>query len=557
MSGKYQHLKYFQKYFRRRKRTIRAAVCVMLTASSLGMLLPYLVSRRLLGIADASYAAVLQYSAVIMPVILFHQIFVYFWEKIVSVLTNLIAVDIRKDVVDRFAGTKYAEITRRTSGYYLERINDDVWEVSSFLPNILGISADCLTNFSFLAVIYLLNARCGAIFTAGILMMYLIESAKININIRSVETLKALGEKLSTKANENFRGIKDIKGLGIKEQIAGDTGAVIQKIAETQIRRDRQLALLSRCKTFTQHSVEAVLILYSAGSLIPTQALSAVALLTIVNYGGFMYDLVGYIAQIKDWFARGELKAERLLQAMDGAHMETFGRRDTLDAYDIAVRHLSYSYGGNGALLQDICFEVPEKSAAVFTGASGSGKTTLFGLLSGLLECNDNEIFIGGADINDLSETCLRDHLCVVHQEPFLLNDTVLRNIRIVKPSAALDEVYEACKRARIFDEINGLENGFHTVISENGGNLSGGQKQRISIARALLKNSSILLFDEPTSSLDKTNQDLFLQTVRELKEERTVLLIAHKLHDYTGFDRVFELGSGGGEGVKTLTLLK
>jgi ABC-type multidrug transport system fused ATPase/permease subunit len=393
-----------------------------------------------------------------------------------------------------------------------------------------------------------LNYQCGLIFTFGISILYIFEFIKIKVNLKYIEILKDLTEKFNSKVNENYRGIKDIKGLGIKEQTIFGTDSISRKISDAQIKKDRLLALLSRCKTYAQYSVEAVLILYAVGVLIPNNEITVIILLTIVNYSYFMYDLVGYIAKIKDYFVRGDYKAERILQILDDVNIETFGDCGKLDSYSIKINDLSYSYNdgfNNDDILKNINLTIPEKSATVFVGVSGSGKTTLFGLLSRLLHCGDNTIFIGGIDINNLSEDCLRDNLCIVNQEPFLMNDTVLNNIKIVKPFAGLDEVYAACRKAHIFDEINDFENGFDTVVSENGNNLSGGQKQRISIARAILKNSGILLFDEPTSSLDKNNQELFLETIRELKNDKTILLIAHKLVDYSDFDNVYELRQG------------
>lgn len=114
-----------------------------------------------------------------------------------------------------------------------------------------------------------------------------------------------------------------------------------------------------------------------------------------------------------------------------------------------------------------------------------------------------------------------------------------------MKPNATTSEIYEVCRKVHIYDEICAFENGFNTIIMENGGNISVGQKQRISIARALLKNSTILLFDEPTSSLDKNNQELFFETIKELKKEKTIFIIAHKLNDYSDFDYVYELKNG------------
>jgi len=547
MFKKYKNLKKFISYFWKHKKVVWVLTFVMLGASSLGMLCPYLVSKRILLITDSMFDMIIKYSVILMTVILFHHIFWYLWEKLGSVLTNKIAADIRKDIISKFIDTKYSEIKNKTSGYYLERINDDVFEVSSFFSNIMGICADCFTNFSFVVIIYFLNYRCGIIFTVGISVLFLFDLAKIKINLKYTEILKELSEKFNSKVNENFRGIKDIKGLGIKAQVLYATDNISQKIADAQIKRDRLFALLSRCKTFAQYSVEAVMIIYAVGVLIPNNEISVIILLTIVNYSYFMYDLVSYIAKIKDYFVRGDFKAARILQVTDDENnnKETFGDVEKLKAYDIGIYDLSYSYDGGGEVLKNISLEIPENSATVFAGGSGSGKTTLFGLLSRLLQCGDNKIFIGDIDINSLSEDCLRDNLCIINQEPFLLNDTVLNNIKIVKPSAGLDEIYGACRKAHIYDEIINFENGFDMIVSENGNNLSGGQKQRISIARAILKNSKILLFDEPTGSLDKRNQELFFETIKELKSDKTVLLIVHKLTDYDGFDFAYELRDG------------
>ncbi len=545
MQRKYPNLRQFQGYYMPYRRTVSGVIFVMIAASALGMLLPFFTSKRLLGITDASYEVIVRYSVIILGIVFFHHLFWYFWEKIASVLTNDIAADIRKDIIAKFVDARYAQIKHKTSGYYLERINDDVLEVASFLPNMLGILADCLTNFSFLAVIYTLSPQCGMIFTGGIAVMYLIEWVKIKTDLRYTERLKWVSERFTSKINENFRGIKDIKVLGIKAPIIADTDAISRKMAALQKEKDNKRALLSRCKTYTQHLVEAMLIIYSVGYLMPGGQISVIVLLTILNYGGFMYDLVGYMAQIKDWLVRGDYKASRILETLSESGAERFGDCDTLNAYDIEVRDLTYAYEQDDAVLKGIDFHVSERSAVVFVGASGSGKTTLFGLLSGLLGCEDGKIFIGDSDLNSLSEKCVRDNLCVINQEPFLLNDTVINNIKIVRPTANQNEVVDALRRAHVYEEVRGLQNGLETLVSENGTNLSGGPIQRISIARAILKNTSILMFDEPTSSLDKANQALFLETIMALKSEKTILVIAHKLEDYEGFDAVYELRDG------------
>lgn len=157
----------------------------------------------------------------------------------------------------------------------------------------------------------------------------------------------------------------------------------------------------------------------------------------------------------------------------------------------------------------------------------------------------NNKVFIDKFDINDFTEKSLKEAVCVINQEPFIFNDTIENNIKIVKPNASLNEVIQVCNLVNIHSEILEMKNGYKTFLNENGTNLSGGQKQRIAIARALLKNSQIILFDEPTSALDLENQVIFFNLINELKKTKTIFIIAHKLSSYENFNQVFSLKKG------------
>lgn len=544
---KYKNLSKFMKYYKKQKKLIYFLIFVMLLASSLGMALPYFYSKRLIGVTDNSFNQVVLYSLLIIIIVTFHHLFWYLWEKLASILTNRVSIDIRKDLTEKLMNTSYQIIKHKTSGYYLERFTDDVDEVSSFLSNFLGTLVDTLTNFSFLILIFFLNYICGVLFSIGIIVLYIFDLIKIKKNLIYSEKVKTLNEEFNSKINENIKGIKDIKGLGIKEQVITSTQEVSQILSDTKIKQDRIIALLSRIKTYTQYLIEAVLIVYSIGVLIPNNEMTTVVLLMILDYAGFMYDLVDYIASTKDHFVKSEFKSKRLLEILDNQNIDKFGKVNSLDNYQIVVNHLSYSYEDdkNKKVLKNISFRIKENTSNIFIGESGSGKSTLFGLLTKVLSTTDHRIFIGNKDINELSEATFRANVCIINQEPFLLNDTIFNNIKIVKPDATYEEIVNACKIANIYDEINMLENKFNTLIVENGNNLSGGQKQRISIARAILKNTKILLFDEPTSALDKNNQTMFFDMINYLKKTKTILIIAHKFDNLDSFDNVFELKDG------------
>ena len=174
LTKKYKNLTKFMKYYKKQKKLICFLILVMVLSSSLGMALPYFYSKRLIGITDNYFNGVLLYSGLIILIITFHHLFWYLWEKLASVLTNKVSIDIRDDLTEKMINTNYQIMKHKTSGYYLERFNDDVDEVSSFLSNFLGTLVDTLTNFSFLILIFFLNYKCGILFLIGIIILYII-----------------------------------------------------------------------------------------------------------------------------------------------------------------------------------------------------------------------------------------------------------------------------------------------------------------------------------------------------------------------------------------------
>jgi len=544
----YKNLIKFKKYYQKEHKLIKVLLLSMILASSLGLVLTYFYSLRLTGITNNSFKQVLIYSLIIIGIIFLHHTFWFLWSKLTSILTNRVLINVKKDLINVFTNTKYTEIKDKTSGYYLERLNDDALGVASFLGDFLGTIIDSLTNFSFLVLIFIFNYKCGILFSTGILILYLIDLLKIKKDLKYTESLKVLNESFNSKMNENFKGIKDIKGLGIKNKIITDTIDISEQAANLQIKKDQTYTFLTRIKTFLQYLIEALLMIYAVGILIPNKEMSIVILLMILNFSGFMYDLVGYISNTKDNLTKSEFKAGRLLEILNNQNIDNFGNLyHNLDSYAIEAINLSYAYPDNlkDQVLKNISFNIKPNTINLFIGNSGSGKSTLFGILSKLLSCEDNKVFIDDKDLNLISEECFKKNIGIINQELFLMNDTILNNLKIVKPSASLKEIREACDKANILMDIERLNNKFNFLVTENGNNLSGGQKQRISIARAILKDSPILLFDEPTSSLDKKNQELFLNTINNLKQNKTILIIAHKFTDYEIFDNIYELKNG------------
>ena len=186
----------------------------------------------------------------------------------------------------------------------------------------------------------------------------------------------------------------------------------------------------------------------------------------------------------------------------------------------------------------------PNRKIAI-VGKSGNGKSTLFNLLLRYFDVVEGSICIDGVNIQDLSEESLRHSISIIRQTPFLFNQSILDNFKIVKPDTSLEEVREVCKKAYIDDYIMSLPNQYDTVIGEGGVNLSGGQKQRIAIARTLLLNTKIILFDEATSALDNESQDYIKKTIDDLVKDHTIIIVAHRLSTIVDADEIYVIDKG------------
>lgn len=212
----------------------------------------------------------------------------------------------------------------------------------------------------------------------------------------------------------------------------------------------------------------------------------------------------------------------------------------------IAFEKVGFSYEADGFALRDINFTIPEHSMTALVGESGSGKTTITNLLLRFYEVQSGRILCGGTDIRDIPYDDLLGKISIVMQNVQLFDASIAENIRVGKRGASLDEIIDACKKARIHDFIMSLPHGYETGIGENGTLLSGGQRQRISIARAFLKDAPILILDEMTSNVDPVNESLIQEAVSALAQNRTAIVIAHHLKTIQHADQilVFKKGS-------------
>ena len=215
-----------------------------------------------------------------------------------------------------------------------------------------------------------------------------------------------------------------------------------------------------------------------------------------------------------------------------------------LTNHDIKFEDVSFGYEKHH-VIHNVSFQLPEKSMTAVIGPSSCGKTTLTRLIARFWDVNEGSITIGGVDIKNITCDSLLSNISMVFQNVYLFNDTILNNIKAGNPNASMETIYEAAKKARCHEFIIALPDGYHTMVGEGGTTLSGGEKQRISIARAILKDSPIILLDEATSSIDPENERSIQTALDALVKDKTLIIIAHRLPTIENADQILVMNEG------------
>lgn len=212
--------------------------------------------------------------------------------------------------------------------------------------------------------------------------------------------------------------------------------------------------------------------------------------------------------------------------------------------HNIVFKDVSFSYDDR-PILKDVSAEIKENTMTAIVGPSGSGKTTFCNLIARFWDVNSGEILIGGKNIREYKIENLMNSISMVFQDVYLFEDTIENNIKFGKQNASHEEVVQAAKKARCHEFIEALPEGYNTLIGEGGASLSGGEKQRISIARAMLKDAGIIIFDEATANIDPENEDKLKEAIESLTKNKTVIMIAHRLKTIRNADQILVLKDG------------
>jgi len=268
----------------------------------------------------------------------------------------------------------------------------------------------------------------------------------------------------------------------------------------------------------------------------------------------FLFDLFNAVKSYYSQMARltvtsaslDRIEALFLEEEMPDNGKEKLPDASSLSGNEAAIEYDDVTFGYTEKdVLKHVSFKVNSGEMCALVGPSGGGKSTIASLLARFWDIGDGKILVNGKDIRNVPMGDLMDHISMVFQRVYLFQDTIYNNISMARPDASKEEVYEAARKARCYDFIMALPDGFDTVIGEGGASLSGGEKQRISIARCILKDAPIVILDEATASVDADNERAIQEAISELCRNKTLLVIAHRLKTIKDADQILVVSDG------------
>ena len=472
----------------------------------------------------------------------------YLCDRLQSAAGYMIFTDKRMELGGPLRKLPMGYFTSGNIGKISSVLSTDMVFIEEVAMSTLGnMMSYMLSAFVLLVFMFFLDLRLGLIAAAVTLLAWFIAKGMNKVSLKEAAGRQDQSEHLTDAVLSFAEGISVIKSYNLIGEKSEELTENFRRSRDTSTVFERKMTPWTRGLTIL-YAVGISAIFVLSVWLQQSGSLSLPYLLGVLL---FVFDLFSPLKALYGEASRLTVMnaaLDRIEAVLNEEELPDKGTQHISQADsnlpEICFDNVTFAYQDK-EVLHDISFSMKKHTMTALVGPSGGGKSTIANLLARLWDVKSGKVTIRGTDIRDVPLSELMEQISMVFQRVYLFQDTIYNNISMGKPDATEEEVYEAAKKARCYDFVMALPDGFQTVIGEGGATLSGGEKQRISIARCILKDAPIVILDEATASVDTDNESYIQEAINELVKGKTLLVIAHRLNTIRQADQILVIADG------------
>jgi ATP-binding cassette subfamily B protein len=553
-----KELKYLNKYFLKYKGRLLLGVFITIIATVFKLVVPMKVGDSLTSVkqymnGEIADIGIVEHELLInilllLGAALLSALFTFMMRQTFIVVSRYVEYDLKNEIFQHYEKLSLGFYKQNRTGDLMNRISEDVSKVRMYVGPALMYSITTLTLFVVVISYMFYKAPILTLYAIAPLPILSLAIYRLSVLINQRTTIvQQYLSKLTTFTQESFSGIAVIKAYGIEPR----TNANFEELAEGSKVKNIDLAKVQALffpLMILLIGISNILVIYIGGTRYINGQIAEfgtiVEFLIYVNMLTWPVAVVGWVTSMVQQAEASQKRINEFLETEPS--IENLVAENTPIGGNIEFDHLSFTYPDTGiTALKDVSFTVKPDETLAIVGNTGSGKSTILELIGRLYDVEEGMLKIDNTPIRQLNLEDLRNSIGYVPQDAFLFSDTLRNNIRFGKEDASEEEVIEAAKNAAVHKNIIGFAKGYDTVLGERGITLSGGQKQRVSIARAIIKDPQILLFDDCLSAVDTETEEEILQNLHKISENKTTIIVSHRISSVKNADKIIVLEDG------------
>ncbi len=489
-----------------------------------------------------------EYILIILGAAILSGLFTFLMRQTIINVSRYIEYDLKNEVFDHYQLLNLNFYKKNRIGDLMNRISEDINQVRMYVGPAIMYGMNTLTMFACIIPLMFIKAPTLAAYTLiplPILSVLIYQISKI-IHKRSTKVQEFLST-LSTFTQESFSGVAVIKAYTLEPNINRELEGLAVEGKNTSMDLAKVNAWFFPLMILLI-GISNIFVIYIGGRQYINGEIASIGIIAefilYVNMLTWPVAIVGWLTSI---IQRAEASQKRINEFLkEEPSIKNEVAQSTPIAGNIEFKNVTFTYDDtNITALKNVSFTIESGETVAFLGKTGSGKSTILDLVARLYDVSSGEVLIDGAPVQKLNLNSLRSAIGAVPQDAFLFSDTIENNIRFGDETASFDEIVSVAQKAVVHENIEGFAKKYDTILGERGITLSGGQKQRVSIARALLKNPKIYLFDDCLSAVDTETEEEILNNLKQVSQNRTTLIVSHRVSSAKNADKIIVLENG------------